>query len=173
MLYKVKYVAVKSYRCTKNSRMRTSGCYYCANTVYFVLPIHAFLSVYYDVCTIITSGHPDERITAAAQLIINRVLFYLLCIILFRCKSCGGEPKTKPGDCEWVCWTKQGVEEGKKYRQESWVLAVHSSTSGTLSVRLWSLWQKGTKWVRQKCGSSFSGLHEWPWGEHGLPLQWW
>lgn len=69
----------------------------------FVLSIHAFLSVYYGVCTIIMSGYPDERITVDAQLTINRVLFYLLCIILFRCKSCGGEPKTKPGDCEWVC----------------------------------------------------------------------
>lgn len=60
----------------------------------FVLSIHAFLSVYYGVCTIIMSGYPDERITVDAQ---------LTNIILFRCKSCGGEPKTKPGDCEWVC----------------------------------------------------------------------
>lgn len=53
--------------------MQMSGCYYCANTMYFLLLISTFLPIYNSICTVITFGHSCRRIYVY---IISQFLIY-------------------------------------------------------------------------------------------------
>lgn len=51
-----------------------------------------------------------------------------------RSEASGGEQEAKQGNSEWVCGSKQGVEEGAEHREEGRVLALHTLQLGGLSL---------------------------------------